>query len=62
MAIVHARINNVFFGSKQPKMGAVISVDSFFDHPFLNHKVSYNNGYELKESKQLLEKFFKARR
>jgi len=62
MAMVHARIKNVFFGLLQPKMGAVISTDSFFKRKSLNHQVSFNHGCEFPEAKTLLENFFQARR
>ena len=38
-AIVDARIKNVFFSTPEPKTGAIISVDNFFDYKHLNHKV-----------------------
>ena len=39
------RIENLFFGAKEPKTGAVVSVDNFLDKKFLNHKVSYSGGH-----------------
>jgi|TARA_B110000483_G_scaffold30683_1_gene37286 tRNA(adenine34) deaminase len=62
MAIVHARISNLYFATNQPKTGAVISIDNFFDHPSHNHKVKCNNNFDPAESKQLIKAFFKARR
>ena len=32
MAIVNARIENLYFGAKEPKTGAVVSVDNFLDN------------------------------
>ena len=62
MAIVNARIKNLYFGAKEPKTGAVVSVDNFFDKDFLNHKVNYSGGYMELESSELLRKFFAAKR
>ena len=62
MAIINARIDNLFFGAKEPKTGAVVSVDRFFESDFLNHKVSFSGGYMEKESKLLLRNFFATKR
>jgi len=62
MAIVNARIENLYFGAKEPKTGAVVSVDNFFDKKFLNHKVNYSGGYMERESSELLKDFFVSRR
>ena len=62
MAIVNARIKNLYFGAKEPKTGAVISVDNFFDKDFLNHKVNYSGGYMEHESSELLRDFFASKR
>ena len=62
MAIVNARIENLYFGAKEPKTGAVVSVDNFLDKKFLNHKVNYSGGYMERESSKLLKDFFVTRR
>ena len=62
MAIVNARIENLYFGAKEPKTGAVVSVDNFLDKDFLNHKVNYSGGYMERESSELLKDFFATRR
>ena len=62
MAIVNARIENLYFGAKEPKTGAVVSVDNFLDKKFLNHKVNYIGGYMERESSELLKDFFATRR
>lgn len=61
-AIVDARIKNLYFATSEPKSGAIISIDSFLDKSFLNHKVSYKHGLMQKESSQLLKEFFISRR
>ena len=62
MAIVNARIKNLYFGAKEPKTGAVVSIDNFLDKDFLNHKVNYSSGYMERESSQLLKDFFGTKR
>jgi len=62
MAIVNARIKNLYFGTKEPKTGAVVSVDSFLDKDFLNHKVNYSGGYMERESSDILKDFFTTKR
>ena len=62
MAIVNARIKNLYFGAKEPKTGAVVSVDNFLDKDFLNHKVNYSGGCMERESSELLRDFFATKR
>ena len=62
MAMVHARIKNLYFGLKQPKTGAVVSIDNFFSKPEHNHNVAYKYLGECSKSKNLLVDFFAERR
>ena len=62
MAIVNARIKNLYFGATEPKTGAVVSVDNFLDKNFLNHKVNYSGGYLELESTKILKDFFGTKR
>ncbi len=62
MAIVNARIKNLYFSAKEPKTGAVVSVDNFFEKNFLNHRVNYSGGYLESESSELLKDFFATKR
>ena len=61
-AIVDARIKNLYFGALEPKTGAVVSVDNFLNHAYLNHKVSYDYGLLQAESSELLRNFFQLKR
>ena len=58
----YARIDNLFFGAKEPKTGAVVSVDNFFENDFLNHKVYFSGGHMVEESESLLRNFFATKR
>ena len=62
MAIVHARIKNLYFGAFEPKTGAVESIDNFLDRRFLNHQVSYSGGHMADASSSLMKAFFKDKR
>ena len=61
-AMVDARLKNLYFAASEPKTGAVVSVDKFFDAKHLNHKVNYSYGYMAEESADMLKKFFKSKR
>lgn len=61
-AIVDARMNHVFFGAREPKTGALESVDQFFDKHHLNHQVNFSGGYMEEESSKLLKEFFCSKR
>ena len=61
-AIVDARINKVFFAAPEPKTGAIISIDSFFEKSFLNHRVKSEFGLMKDDSVNLLRAFFKKKR
>jgi len=61
-AILDARINFLYFGAREPKTGAIESIDSFFQRDDLNHTVLFNGGYLQNESSKLLKAFFQNRR
>ena len=61
-AIVDARINSLYFGTNEPKTGAIESIDTFLDREDLNHKVLYSGGHMKEQSSNLLKKFFFSKR
>lgn len=61
-AIIHSRIRKVYFGTKDPKGGAICSIDNVFDNKFVNHKVSYEEGLLKDECSNILKEYFKAKR
>ena len=61
-AIVDARLSNLYYGAKEPKTGAIESIDKFLDREDINHHVVYSGGYMKDESSKLLKKFFKSKR
>ena len=60
--IVHSRIENLIFSTKDPKSGAVVSRAHLLDSDFVNHKVNYYQGPLQEEASKLLKDFFKNKR
>ncbi len=61
-AIVDARLDYLYFGAKEPKTGAIESIDQFLSKNNLNHKVTFSGGHMQKESSEMLKKFFRSKR
>ena len=61
-AMVHARIQNLIFAVTDPKTGVVKSHLQLLDQPIMNHRVVWQADMLAKESSELLQNFFKARR
>jgi tRNA(adenine34) deaminase len=61
-ALVHARIERLIFGAREPRAGAVCSSARVLDNPDLNHKVTVVEGVLEKECKELMSAFFQERR
>jgi tRNA(adenine34) deaminase len=61
-ALVHARVRQVIFGAPEPKAGAIVSAMRALEHPRLNHRVAVAYGVRERESRELLQMFFRERR
>jgi len=61
-AILHARVERVFFGATDAKTGAAGSVVDLFSELRLNHHASATGGLLADECSALLSAFFAARR
>jgi tRNA(adenine34) deaminase len=61
-AIMHARINRVVFGARDPKTGASGSIIDLFAETRLNHHTSVLGGVLADDCGSLLSSFFAARR
>ena len=61
-ALVHARVENLFFGALDPKTGAVMSRYQIGQDGKLNHKIKVFPGLLAQESGELLRTFFKKKR
>ena len=61
-AMVHARIALVVYGVAEPKSGALQSMTSAHELPGLNHRLTTLGGVLERESRDLLQAFFRERR
>ncbi len=61
-AIVHSRIEKLFYAAEDTKTGACKSVFNIVNNKKLNHRINFFSGYFKEESKSLLQEFFKNKR
>jgi tRNA(adenine34) deaminase len=62
MALVHARIGRVVYGTTDPKTGAAGSVFDTLISERHNHRIEVQGGLLADEAAVLLREFFRARR
>jgi tRNA(adenine34) deaminase len=61
-AMVHARIDRIVFGAKEPKAGAVVSQNNLLEHSAMNTEISYSEGVLAEECSLVMSNFFARRR
>jgi tRNA(adenine34) deaminase len=61
-AMVHARIDTLVFGVTEPKAGAVESTARAHELPGLNHRLIVVSGVLARECRDVMQRFFAARR
>lgn len=61
-AIVHARIDRVVFGAREPKAGALVSREVLADKTWLNHQPEIIEGVLAESATDLITQFFARRR
>lgn len=61
-AMMHARIERLVFGAREPRAGAVVSHLNLPEQPWFNHRLGWRGGVLAEESAALLQEFFRARR
>ena len=61
-AIVHARVQRVVFGARDPRAGAAGSVFQVLQSPELNHRCELTEGVLADDAAALLQGFFRERR
>ena len=61
-ALVHARVELLVFGAREPRAGAVVSRQKLLDDSTLNHRVRYLEGILAQSCGQIMQEFFRARR
>ncbi len=61
-AMVHARVERLVFGARDPKTGAIESVFRLLDGELHNHRIAVSGGVLAEACGALLRDFFRARR
>lgn len=61
-AMVHARVERVIFGARDPKFGGVFSLYPMLDDKRLNHQVKITEGILGQECGEIISRFFKEKR
>ena len=61
-AMVHARIQRLVYGAKDPRTGVVSTQLNLLDQSFLNHRVVHEGGVLSSACGAILSAFFKAKR
>ena len=61
-AIIHARVQRLVFGAKDPKSGAAQSMFSIGSDARLNHTIEIETGILEDQCRAILKDFFKSRR
>ncbi len=61
-ALVHARIDRLVFGAREPKAGAVVSQHRLLEHAAMNTRISVTEGVLEDECRAVISAFFAARR
>ena len=61
-AMVHARIDRIVFGAREPKAGAVVSQNNLLEHPAMNTDISFSEGVLAEECSEVMRRFFARRR
>jgi len=61
-AMIHARIDRLVFGAREPKAGAVVSQNQLLDHPAMNTEIRYAEGILAEQCSQIISEFFAKRR
>jgi len=61
-AIIQSRIPKVYFGTRDPKGGGVVSLYNILSDKRLNHQTDFEEGILKDECSQLLKNFFRERR
>jgi tRNA(adenine34) deaminase len=59
---IHARIERLVFGAREPRAGVVCSQATMLDTDFYNHRMEWVEGVLAEESAALLQGFFRERR
>jgi len=61
-AMIHARIDRVVFGAREPRAGAVVSQLQLLEQGHYNHRMSWSEGVLAEQCSEVITDFFRQRR
>ena len=61
-ALIHARVQHVYFAAKEPRAGSLVSARQLMQSGFYNHFFSFEGGLLAEKSQAILKQFFTNRR
>ena len=61
-AMIHARVERLVFGAREPRAGAICSTAALLDDQQYNHRVMWSEGVLAQDSARRLRAFFRDRR
>lgn len=61
-AIIQSKIKRLYYGCSEPNFGAHVSKYVLLANDVYGHKIEVHDGFYAKESKELLQEFFKNKR
>ena len=61
-ALLHARVDRVVFGVRDPKFGGCVSLGNVLTDPRANHRAILHEGVLADEARELLQSFFRSKR
>jgi tRNA(adenine34) deaminase len=61
-ALLHARVDRVVFGVRDPKFGGCVSLGNVLSDPRANHRAILEEGVLADEARALLQSFFRSKR
>jgi tRNA(adenine34) deaminase len=61
-ALLHARVERVVWGVRDPKFGGCVSLGSVLTDPRANHRAEITEGAGADQARELLQEFFRKKR
>jgi tRNA(adenine34) deaminase len=61
-AMIHARIQRIYFGAKEPRAGALISQLQLMDNSHFNHSIEWQGQVLEQQCSELISEFFRRKR
>jgi tRNA(adenine34) deaminase len=61
-ALIHARVELLVFGAREPRAGAVVSQQALLNETYYNHRIDHIEGVLAGRCSELVQQFFKLKR